>query len=190
VKVVSHGGGIEGFNTHMMYAPDRRIAVVVLGNVNGGAPGMMGDQLFDVVLGKPVVLAREHKAVPIAKEELAKFVGVFDLAPTFSLTVAVVGDGITVQGTNQPALPVMYQGARAGHPTFYAPQPNAEIEFIQMRVARSPRSSCIKAVRICQLSATEDHSADHRGETSRHPLFLRPCEIVKLHCTGGPTNSG
>jgi serine-type D-Ala-D-Ala carboxypeptidase/endopeptidase len=82
------------------------------------------------VLRKPVVLAREHKAVPIAKEELAKFVGVFDLAPTFSLTVAVVGDGITVQGTNQPALPVMYQGARAGHPTFYAPQPNAEIEFI------------------------------------------------------------
>ena len=130
VKVVSHGGGIEGFNTHMMYAPDRRIVVVVLGNVNGGAPGTMGDQLFDVVLGKPVVLASERKAVPIAKEELAKFVGVYDLAPTFSLTVAVVGDGITVQGTNQPALPVLYQGARAGHPTFFAPQPNAEIEFI------------------------------------------------------------
>ena len=108
--MVSHGGGIEGFNTHMMYAPDRRIAVVVLGNVNGGAPGMMGDQPFDVVLGKPVVLASERKAVPIAKEELTKFVGVYDLAPSFSLTVAVVGDGITVQGTNQPGTPCHVSG--------------------------------------------------------------------------------
>jgi CubicO group peptidase (beta-lactamase class C family) len=130
LRVVEHGGGIEGFNTNLMYAPDRRIAVVVLGNVNGGAPGSMGDQLFDVVLGKPVVLASEHKAAPIAKEELTRFVGVFDLAPTFSLTVAIAGDGLTVQGTNQPALPVIYLGVKDGHPRFYAQQPNAEIEFI------------------------------------------------------------
>jgi CubicO group peptidase (beta-lactamase class C family) len=130
VKVVSHGGGIEGFNTNLMYAPDRHIAVVVLANVNGGAPGSMGDQLFDVVMGKPVVLASERKAVPIAREELAKFVGVYDLAPSFALTVAIAGDGLTVQGTNQPALPVIYQGVVGGHPHFFAPQPNAEIEFV------------------------------------------------------------
>jgi len=130
VKVVSHGGGIEGFNTHLAYAPDRRLAVVVLSNVNGGAPGSMGDQLLDVVLGKPVVLANERRAASITKEELAKFVGVYDLAPTFSLTVAAAGEGLTVQGTGQPALPVMYQGVKDGHPRFFAPQPNAEIEFI------------------------------------------------------------
>jgi CubicO group peptidase (beta-lactamase class C family) len=129
-KVVSHGGGIEGFNTHLAYAPDRRIAIVVLGNVNGGGPGSMGDQLLDVVLGKPVVLANERKAVPITKEELAKFVGVYDLTPTFSLTVAIAGDGLTVQGTGQPALPVIYQGVKDGHPRFFAPKPNAEIEFV------------------------------------------------------------
>lgn len=104
--------------------------MVVLGNVNGGAPGEMGEPLFDVVLGKPVVLASEHKAVPIAKEELAKFVGVYDLAPTFSLTVAIAGDSLTVRGTNQSALAIMYQGLKDGHPTFYLPQPNAEIELV------------------------------------------------------------
>ena len=90
----------------------------------------MGDQLCDVVLGRPVVLASGHKAVAIAKEELAKFVGVYDLAPTFALTVAIAGDALTVQGSNQPALAVMYQGVKDGHPTFYAPQPNAEIELV------------------------------------------------------------
>jgi hypothetical protein len=131
--------GIEGFKANLIYSPEGRIAVVVLGNVNGGAPGEMGEPLFDVVLGKPVVLASEHKAVPIVKEELAKFVGVYDLAPTFSLTVAIAGDSLTVQGTNQSALAVMYQGLKDGHPTFYLPQPNAEIEFGPMRLARSLR---------------------------------------------------
>lgn len=130
VKVVEHGGGIEGFNTNLIYAPDKRICVVVLANVNGAAPGEMGQQLLDVVLGKPVTLANERKSVPIAKEELAKFVGVYDLAPTFSLTIAQSGDGLTVQGTGQPALPVLYEGVKDGHPRFFSTQVNAEIEFV------------------------------------------------------------
>lgn len=130
LKVVAHGGGIEGFNTHLAYVPERRIAVVVLSNVNGSAPGSMGDQLLDVALGNPVTLASEKKAASITKEELAKFVGVFDLTPAFSITFAIVGDALTGQGTGQPALPLMYLGAKDGHPRFFAAQANAEFEFI------------------------------------------------------------
>ncbi|HEY1579659.1 MAG TPA: serine hydrolase [Terracidiphilus sp.] len=130
VRVVSHGGGIEGFNTHLAYAPERQIAVIVFSNVNGSAPDAMGGQLMDTMLGKKVVLAGERKAVPIEKDKLARFAGVFDLAPTFSITVAVSGDHVTAQGTGQPALELMYQGERNGHPLFFAPVPNAEIEFV------------------------------------------------------------
>jgi CubicO group peptidase (beta-lactamase class C family) len=52
VKVVEHGGGIEGFNTSLIYVPEKRICVVVLANVNGGAPEQMSQQLLDVVLGQ------------------------------------------------------------------------------------------------------------------------------------------
>jgi CubicO group peptidase (beta-lactamase class C family) len=130
MKLVSHGGGIEGFNTFLSYIPEKRIAVVVLANVNGSAPGAMAGQLLDVVLGKPVVLASERKAVPIAKGELAKFVGVYEIAPTFSVTFAVAGDGLTGQGTGQPAFPLMYQGVKDGHPRFFIPEVGAEIEFV------------------------------------------------------------
>jgi CubicO group peptidase (beta-lactamase class C family) len=130
VQVVSHGGGIEGFNTHLAYAPEKQIAVVVLSNVNGGAPGSMGGQLMDTVLGKPVVLASERKPAPISKEELAKFVGVYDLAATFSLTIAIAGDHLTGQGTGQPAIDMMYQGVKDGHPTFFIAPVSAEIEFV------------------------------------------------------------
>jgi CubicO group peptidase (beta-lactamase class C family) len=130
VQVVSHGGGIEGFNTHLAYAPEKQIAVVVLSNVNGGAPGSMGGQLMDTVLGKPVVLASERKPAPISKEELTKFVGVYDLAATFSLTIAIAGDHLTGQGTGQPAIDMMYQGVKDGHPTFFIAPVSAEIEFV------------------------------------------------------------
>ena len=130
VRVVSHGGGIEGFNTYLAYAPERQIAVVVLSNVNGAAPDTMGGQLMDTALGKPVVLASERKAVPITKEELAKFVGVYDLGPTFSLTIVISGDHLTGQGTGQPAIDMMYQGVKDGHPRFFIAQVGAEIEFV------------------------------------------------------------
>jgi CubicO group peptidase (beta-lactamase class C family) len=130
LKVVEHNGGIEGFSTNLAYVPERRIAVVVLGNVNGGAPGAMSGQLLDVVLGNPVTLANEWKAVLITKDELARFVGVFDLAPTFSMTFEISGDSLTGRGTGQSALPLMYVGAKDGHPRFIAAQVNAEFEFL------------------------------------------------------------
>jgi CubicO group peptidase (beta-lactamase class C family) len=129
-REVEHGGGIEGFNTNLLYVPDRGICVVVLSNVNGSAPGQMGQQLLDVVMGKPVVLASEHTAVPITSEELKKFVGAYALSPTFSVTIAQSGVALSAQGTGQPALPLMYQGVKDGHPRFYLSAVNAEIEFV------------------------------------------------------------
>jgi CubicO group peptidase (beta-lactamase class C family) len=130
LKVVEHGGGIEGFNTQLTYVPERGIAVVVLANVNGAAPGAMAGQLLEVALGKTVELADEKKGVPIGKEELVKFAGVYELAPTFALTIAVDGDHLTGQGTGQPAFSLMYIGVKDGHPRFYLAQVGAEIEFV------------------------------------------------------------
>jgi CubicO group peptidase (beta-lactamase class C family) len=130
VKVVEHGGGIEGFNTALLYVPDRRACVVVLANVTGSAPGQIARQLLDVVLGKEVILNSERKPVPIANDELAKFVGTFDLMPGFSLAIALAGDFLTVQGPGQPTLPMMYQGMKDGHPRFFIAAEGAEIEFV------------------------------------------------------------
>jgi CubicO group peptidase (beta-lactamase class C family) len=130
VRVVLHGGGIEGFNTQLEDAPDKGICVVVLANINGGAPGEMGDQLMEVALGRTVTLSSERKAVTISPEELKKFVGVYELAPTFSLTVAVGADGLTVQGSGQQALPAVYEGVKDGHAMFFNNLVGAEIEFV------------------------------------------------------------
>lgn len=130
VREVVHGGGIEGFNTSLAYVPERRLAVIVLSNMNGGAIGPVSDDLMKVALGKPVVLPSEHKAVPIAKEALQKFVGVYDLSPRFALTISVGPEGLEASGGGRDHLPLMYQGDVAGHPRFYVAAVDAELEFV------------------------------------------------------------
>lgn len=130
VRSISHGGGIEGFNTELEYVPDRHATIVVLSNVNGTAPGAMGGQLQDVVLGMPVILSSERKAVAIAKDLRGRFVGVYDLQPGLSLTVAMTGDVLTVQPSGEATQAIMYQGIKDGHPRFFLPELNAEIEFV------------------------------------------------------------
>jgi CubicO group peptidase (beta-lactamase class C family) len=128
--VVSHGGGIEGFNTDLNYVPDKNIAVIVLGNVNGAAPGEMGGNLVKVMLGQSVTLASERKEQPIAAGELAKFAGLYQLAPTFALTFTAEGDQLMMQATGQPKFQVFYEGIANGHPRFFLKAVDAEVEFI------------------------------------------------------------
>lgn len=138
VKVVSHGGGIEGFNTYLAYVPAKKIAVVVLGNVNGRTPRIMANQLLDVALGQPVVLASERKSLPVARPLLAKLKGTYKLSPHFSLTFVADGGKPAVKMIRphdlpifyQPILPLLYQGTKNGHPLFYWPKLNAKIEFV------------------------------------------------------------
>ena len=85
VEVIEHAGGNEGFSSFMIYAPQRRIAVVALGNVNGAAPVAMAEQLIKVVLGISVTAPNEREPVAIAREALTKFTGVFDVLPSGSL---------------------------------------------------------------------------------------------------------
>jgi CubicO group peptidase (beta-lactamase class C family) len=59
---ISHGGGIEGFNTWLGYDPDRKLTVVVLANLNGNAPGRLGKAMFTLARGGDVTPAGEPQA--------------------------------------------------------------------------------------------------------------------------------
>src|SRR6059058_266972 len=104
--VIEHGGGIEGFNTQLAYDPDRKLAVIVLGNLNGGAPGEIARQLMSLLHGERVVLPSERKEMTVSTDVLRQYVGTYQLAPTFSIVITLEGNRLMSQATNQPALPL------------------------------------------------------------------------------------
>ena len=101
---VSHGGGIEGFNTWLGYDPDRKLTVVVLANLNGNAPDRLGQAMLTLARGGNVTLASERKAITLAPEALTAYAGSYDISPTFGFTVTVEGGKLIAQATRQPPL--------------------------------------------------------------------------------------
>jgi len=49
-KIITHGGGIYGFNSQLTYVPADKLAVIVLGNLNGPAARLIAGQLTDIAL--------------------------------------------------------------------------------------------------------------------------------------------
>jgi CubicO group peptidase (beta-lactamase class C family) len=55
---ISHGGGIEGFNTYLAYFPDDKLTVISLGNLNGPAPQQIAEKIATIVHGGTVELPK------------------------------------------------------------------------------------------------------------------------------------
>ncbi|WP_447726758.1 serine hydrolase [Sphingomonas koreensis] len=101
---VSHGGGIEGFNTWLGYDPGRKLTVVVLANLNGNAPERLGQSMLKLARGGKVTLPGERKAIAISPDALQAYVGTYEVTPTFSITVRAEGGKLIAQATRQEPL--------------------------------------------------------------------------------------
>jgi len=80
--------------------------VIVLANLNGGAPGDIAGKLAAVVHGEKVMLQSERKEIKVPHEILAKYVGSYELAPSIFITMSLDGDQFFTQLTGQPKFEV------------------------------------------------------------------------------------
>jgi hypothetical protein len=81
------------------------------------------------MLGKTVVLARERKAVPISKEDLAKFAGTYQMSSGRAFTFTSSGDSLELNAEGE-RMSLLYQGVEGGHPRFYLAMTDGEVEFV------------------------------------------------------------
>ena len=126
-KVIEHGGGIEGFNTQVSYYPESKLVVVVLGNLNGGAPGEIAKKLATIAFGEKVMLPNERKEVTVAPKILAEYAGTYVMSPTFQIVMSVEGDQLMTQATGQPKFPLFAESDSK----FFLKVVDAEVEFVR-----------------------------------------------------------
>lgn len=128
-KKISHGGGIEGFNTDLTYYPDDKLAVVVLANLNGPAAGDIAGKLAAVAHGETVTLPGERKEITLDSKVLSRYVGVYRMqggGPTGTpMVVALDGNQLTTKLGSQPAIPIFPQSETM----FFVKVVDAQIEF-------------------------------------------------------------
>jgi hypothetical protein len=130
-KRISHGGGIEGFNTDLTYYPDDKLTLVVLSNLNGPA-GDIAAKLAAVAHGETVTLTSERKEITLDSKVLGRYVGVYRMpggpggGPSGPpMVVALDGNQLTSKLANQQALPIFPQSETL----FFLKVVDAQIEF-------------------------------------------------------------
>jgi CubicO group peptidase (beta-lactamase class C family) len=146
-KVITHGGGIEGFNTSLNFYPDDKIVVIVLGNLNGGTPDQIASSLGKVVLGQPVTLISERKEVSVAPTLLAEYAGTYQLTPTINNVVSVKDGHLVSKLGNQPEVQLFAESDTK----FFLKVVDAQIEFF-----RDPTTHAVTHLTLYQNGAEHE----------------------------------
>jgi CubicO group peptidase (beta-lactamase class C family) len=126
--IMWHNGGIEGFHSYLAWLPGRRLTVVVLSNDERAPVDAIGSRLIDVASGRPVTLPTERRPVDISPAELGRYVGAFAFEGQDAPTKFEIEAGRLVFGEHRR--PLTYLGLRDGHPIFWEPSRDYEIEFV------------------------------------------------------------
>ncbi len=123
-RVVRHDGGIPGFSTMVLTAPDDAIYVAVLMNrTNGPSPGMLAGELFRIAAG---IERKERAVVDLEPAVLDRYVGRYELAPGFQIAVTREGRQLMAQGTGQGRFPIFAER----EDRFFAKVVPADITFV------------------------------------------------------------
>jgi CubicO group peptidase (beta-lactamase class C family) len=125
-SIIWHNGGTGGFRTFAGFDPQTRIGVVVLSNVSS-AEGVddIGRHLLNPIFPLAQFDTKEHKAVSIDTKLFDGYVGRYEMAPKFILSITRDGDHLFAQATGQGAFEIFPEGDKE----FFAKIGNIQISF-------------------------------------------------------------
>ncbi len=123
--VEHHGGGINGFNTHLIRFPAERVTVVTLANQEGPAADQIAQGLARMYFGEKLEPRPLRTEVKLPAKKLDALVGQYQLSPSMVLKVWRDGERMMTQATGQGQIPVV----PVGEGRLYSKVVDAELEF-------------------------------------------------------------
>jgi len=100
-KQIAHGGGINGFATMIARYPEDRATVIVLSNYDFASAGRIARDLAAILFGEKYEVPRERVVAKVDPKIYDAYVGQYEVAPDFVLTVTREGDRLMAQRTGQ-----------------------------------------------------------------------------------------
>jgi len=122
-NIVWHNGGTGGYRSFAAFDPVRRLGVVVLSNFDASVDDIGFHLLDETFPLRPVPKRRLEVAVD--SSVLMRYVGEYELAPTFHVVVTREAARLFVQATGQPRFPIFAESDS----TFFLRVVDAQITF-------------------------------------------------------------
>jgi CubicO group peptidase (beta-lactamase class C family) len=127
--IVWHNGGTGGYRTFIGFEPSRRMGVVVLTNSGGAGADDIGMHLLDpdLPLAPKVAPPKQRTAIELPANVLARYVGVYQLAPEFSIEVTMNSGALSAKATGQEAFRLWPESET----DFFLKEIDAQITFVR-----------------------------------------------------------
>jgi len=126
-KQIGHGGGINGFATDFERYPEDDVCVAVLCNVVPANPGKVSRDLAGIVFGETVALPKARVVAKVDPKIYDEYVGTYQLAPTFALTITREGDRLITQATGQQRIEIFPESEAK----FFLKVVDAQLTFVK-----------------------------------------------------------
>ncbi len=106
-RIVWHNGGTGGYRSFIGFNPESDRGVVVLTNASTSADDI-GFHFIEprLPLRQATAPQRARTEITLPPQLLDRYVGEYQLAPTFIITVTREGNALFAQATNQPRFPI------------------------------------------------------------------------------------
>jgi CubicO group peptidase (beta-lactamase class C family) len=98
---IAHSGGINGFSSVIIRVPDTNVTAIVLSNNETVNAGAVGRDLLAIYYGQPYTVPAPHTVAQVDPRRFDAYVGKYELAPGFIITMTREGDSLMSQATGQ-----------------------------------------------------------------------------------------
>lgn len=126
-QVIEHSGGINGFSTYIMRFPAERVTIIVLSNNQNANADKVANDLSAIAFGAPYKVPAERNALTLAPAVLEKYVGQYQVAPSFVITVTSEGGKLMAQPTGQAKVELFAESETE----FFLKVVDAQVTFVK-----------------------------------------------------------
>lgn len=123
--ITHHSGGIPGYLSYILRFPGEDLSVIIVDNSSSNEIFKIAKGLSAIVLNQPYDLPTIKKGITLAPDVLQQYIGKYQLAPEFIITITVENNGLRAQATNQPVLELLAE--KEDH--FFIKLVDAKIQF-------------------------------------------------------------
>jgi CubicO group peptidase (beta-lactamase class C family) len=128
-RILTHNGGIFGFNSDMMVIPARGISIILLSNVNNPELGDIKSKIAAILLHQKYKMPVDETAemFQLTEETLKSYEGEYEFTPDFKVTVWVKDGLLQAQPTGQPVFQLLAKRDNF----FNVVRLDAQVEFVK-----------------------------------------------------------
>jgi CubicO group peptidase (beta-lactamase class C family) len=126
-QFTAHSGGIHGFSSYIIRFPQDEVVVIAFDNSSSNLLGTISKKITAILFNQPYEVPAAKKEIKVDSSVLKQYVGEYELAPGFTITVSVGENGLKGQATGQPAFDLFAEKEN----TFFLKVVDAKIEFIK-----------------------------------------------------------